>query len=69
MNKHFAQKLRALRVFKKVTLRQLAEALGVTFQQIQKYEKGKTRINAAKLYLMADYFDVPISYFMMSLNL
>jgi transcriptional regulator with XRE-family HTH domain len=41
----------------------LAEALGVTFQQIQKYERGANRIAAGALYKMADALKVPISYF------
>jgi transcriptional regulator with XRE-family HTH domain len=41
----------------------LGEALGVTFQQIQKYERGRNRVGAGALYKMADAFDVPISYF------
>ena len=41
----------------------LAETLGVTFQQIQKYERGANRIAAGALYKMADALKVPISYF------
>jgi DNA-binding transcriptional regulator YiaG len=41
----------------------LGEALGVTFQQIQKYERGHNRVGAGALYKMADALDVPISYF------
>jgi transcriptional regulator with XRE-family HTH domain len=35
---------------------ELGRALGLTFQQIQKYEKGTNRVSASKLYLMADFF-------------
>ena len=41
----------------------LGEALGVTFQQIQKYERGTNRVGAGVLYKMADALKVPISYF------
>ena len=41
----------------------LGEALGVTFQQIQKYERGANRIGAGALYKIADALGVPISYF------
>jgi transcriptional regulator with XRE-family HTH domain len=41
----------------------LGEALGVTFQQIQKYERGVNRVGAGALYKMADALKVPISYF------
>ncbi|TCM48386.1 transcriptional regulator with XRE-family HTH domain [Rhizobium sp. PP-F2F-G48] len=42
---------------------QLAESLGVTFQQVQKYEKGSNRIVASRLQNMAEILSVPISYF------
>ncbi len=41
----------------------VAEALGLTFQQVQKYEKGTNRISAARLKRLADILDVSISYF------
>ncbi len=41
----------------------LAEAVGVTFQQIQKYEKGTNRIGSSRLQQFANILDVPISYF------
>lgn len=41
----------------------LGRALGLTFQQIQKYEKGANRISASKLWQMADFFKVDIAYF------
>ena len=42
---------------------ELGRALGVTFQQVQKYEKGANRISASKLWQMADFFRVDIGYF------
>jgi transcriptional regulator with XRE-family HTH domain len=42
---------------------ELADALQITFQQIQKYEKGANRISASRLYYMAKILDVPISFF------
>ena len=41
----------------------VAERLGLTFQQLQKYERGHNRISASKLYELANIFDVPVSYF------
>ena len=41
----------------------LGERLGITFQQIQKYEKGTNRVGASRLQAMADAMEVPISYF------
>lgn len=42
---------------------QLAEQLGITFQQVQKYEKGTNRIGASRLFNVAARLDVPISFF------
>jgi transcriptional regulator with XRE-family HTH domain len=41
----------------------LGEALGVTFQQIQKYERGTNRISAGRLFGLANLFEVQLSYF------
>lgn len=42
---------------------QLAEALGLTFQQVQKYERGVNRVSASKLYQIAKALQVPVSFF------
>jgi transcriptional regulator with XRE-family HTH domain len=41
----------------------LGEKLGITFQQIQKYEKGTNRVGASRLQAMASALEVPVSYF------
>jgi transcriptional regulator with XRE-family HTH domain len=41
----------------------LGDALGLTFQQVQKYERGANRISAGTLYRLAQILDVPISFF------
>ncbi len=41
----------------------LGEELGITFQQIQKYERGFNRISASRLYRMSRILDVPVSFF------
>jgi transcriptional regulator with XRE-family HTH domain len=46
-----------------VTQQQLAEALGLTFQQVQKYERGTNRVSASKLYDIALTLEAPISFF------
>jgi transcriptional regulator with XRE-family HTH domain len=46
----------------------LAEALGLTFQQVQKYERGSNRISASKLYEIAKFLSVPVSYFFEGLS-
>jgi transcriptional regulator with XRE-family HTH domain len=47
---------------------QLAEALGITFQQIQKYERGANRISASKLYEAARLLQSPVAYFFEGLD-
>jgi transcriptional regulator with XRE-family HTH domain len=41
----------------------LGERLGITFQQIQKYEKGTNRVGASRLQAMSDALEVPVSFF------
>jgi transcriptional regulator with XRE-family HTH domain len=41
----------------------LGRQIGLTFSQVQKYEKGTNRIGAGRLYLLAGFLDVPIQYF------
>jgi transcriptional regulator with XRE-family HTH domain len=47
----------------------LANALGLTFQQVQKYEGGANRVSASRLAAMAEILGVPISYFFSELTL
>ncbi len=42
---------------------QLGDALGLTFQQVQKYERGSNRISASRLFHLSKILDVPVSYF------
>ena len=46
-----------------MTQQDLAKALDLTFQQVQKYERGANRVSASKLYMISRTLDVPISYF------
>jgi transcriptional regulator with XRE-family HTH domain len=52
--------IRAHRLIAGISQSSLAERLGVTFQQIQKYEKGTNRVGAGRLPLIAEIFNVPI---------
>ena len=45
---------------KRLTQTEVGEAIKVTFQQIQKFEKGKNNIGSAKLKILADYFKIPV---------
>lgn len=55
--------LRVIRMSKGRTQVELAEALGITFQQVQKYEWGKNRISAGHLYTISKYLKTPIKRF------
>ena len=57
------QRLRWRRRELKLTQEQLGEQLGLTFQQVQKYEKGVNRISAGRLFEIASTLTVPITYF------
>jgi transcriptional regulator with XRE-family HTH domain len=54
-------RIRLLRKRRKMSQAQLGKALGVTFQQIQKYENGKNRVGASRLHLVATALNVPIA--------
>jgi transcriptional regulator with XRE-family HTH domain len=55
---HVGQMIRHLRAVHKITQEQLAERLGLTFQQIQKYEKGTNRVSASRIYGICEVFNV-----------
>ena len=60
---HVGLRLRARRRELGITLDTLAAALGLTFQQVQKYERGTNRVSASKLYAIALTLRAPVSYF------
>jgi len=51
-----------------MTQQQLADAVGIKFQQIQKYETGMNRISASRLWDIGDALDVPVSFFFEGLS-
>ena len=57
------QRIRARRMAKGMSQTELGNLLGVTFQQVQKYEKGSNRIGASRLQHIAEILQVPISFF------
>lgn len=57
------QRVRWRRRELKLTQEKLGELLDLTFQQVQKYEKGINRISAGRLFEVADVLSVPVSYF------
>ncbi len=60
---HVGGRVRFRRVFLGFSQEKLAKALGLTFQQIQKYERGANRISASRLYELAQLLDVPLTFF------
>lgn len=60
---HIGSRVRLRRLTAGISQEQLGGALGVTFQQVQKYEKGANRIGAGRLYRISRILGVPVSYF------
>ena len=56
-------RVRQLRTMLGMSQEKLGEALGLTFQQVQKYERGVNRIGASRLYQISEVLDVSINYF------
>ena len=60
---HLGRRLRRRRRLLGLTQQQLALAVGIRFQQIQKYECGANRISAARLWQLAEALETPVAYF------
>jgi len=60
---HVGQRLRQRRCLLGMTQQRLAEAVGIKFQQIQKYESGANRVSASRLWALANALEVSVSYF------
>ena len=65
---HVGQRVRHRRWMIGMTQQQLADAVGIKFQQIQKYETGMNRISASRLWDIGDALDVPVSFFFEGLS-
>jgi len=60
---HVGSRIRLRRTLLGMSQERLGEALGLTFQQVQKYERGVNRVGASRLFDLARVLDVPISFF------
>ena len=60
---HVGNRVRLRRMLMGMSQEKLGDALGLTFQQVQKYEKGVNRIGASRLYMMSRILEVPIQFF------
>jgi transcriptional regulator with XRE-family HTH domain len=63
LDRHIGRVVRTRRLALQMSQGRLAEILGITFQQVQKYEQGVNRIAASRLYDIADGLDMPVSAF------
>ena len=60
---HVGSRVRLRRTLRGMSQQRLAGELGLTFQQVQKYERGANRIGASRLYELSEVLDVPPSFF------
>jgi len=60
---HVGSRVRLRRTLLGMSQKKLGNALGLTFQQIQKYERGANRIGSSRLFLLSRILDVPVSFF------
>jgi transcriptional regulator with XRE-family HTH domain len=60
---HVGSRVRLRRTLLGMSQEKLGEAIGLTFQQVQKYERGANRIGASRLYDLSRVLDVPVSFF------
>ncbi|HYG86463.1 MAG TPA: helix-turn-helix transcriptional regulator [Azospirillum sp.] len=60
---HVGARIRLRRTLMGLSQSELGKALGLTFQQVQKYERGANRVSASTLHRMAGILDVPVSFF------
>src|ERR1700683_3458182 len=60
---HVGARLRLRRTLLGMSQEKLGQAIGLTFQQVQKYERGANRIGASRLYDLSRVLDVPVSFF------
>lgn len=63
IDKHVGSRVRMRRMMLSMSQEKLGDALGLTFQQVQKYEKGTNRIGASRLQQIATILQVPVSFF------
>ena len=65
---HVGKQLRMRRVILGLSQEAIGKAIGITFQQVQKYERGINRMGASRLYELSRYLTVPVSYFFEGLD-
>jgi transcriptional regulator with XRE-family HTH domain len=68
VDKHVGSRVRLLRMQAGMSQEALGDKLGLTFQQIQKYEKGQNRIGASRLFQLSRIFRTPVGFFFEGLD-
>ena len=63
-DREVGQRIRAQRLIRKMSQEELGDCLGITFQQIQKYEKGANRVAAGRLIKIAEVLNMPVGFFL-----
>ena len=63
IDKHVGSRVRMRRIMLAMSQEKLGDALGLTFQQVQKYEKGTNRIGASRLQQISNILQVPVAFF------
>lgn len=63
IDKHVGSRVRMRRMMLSMSQEKLGDALGLTFQQVQKYEKGTNRIGASRLQQISNILSVPVAFF------
>ena len=65
---HVGSRIRLRRQLMKMSQEKLGDELGVTFQQVQKYERGANRVGASRLYRLSRVLEVPVQFFFEDLS-
>jgi transcriptional regulator with XRE-family HTH domain len=63
VDQHVGSRVRLRRMLLGMSQERLGESMGLTFQQVQKYEKGVNRIGASRLFQISNILDVPVQFF------
>jgi transcriptional regulator with XRE-family HTH domain len=63
IDRYLGTRLREARLLRGVTQEELGQYVGVSFQQIQKHEKGENRISAGRIYRVSRFLEIPLEFF------
>ena len=69
IDRHVGARIRERRIMLGLSQQQMADMIGVTYQQVHKYERGINRISAGRLYEITRVLNVPITYFFEGLDI